>query len=778
MGRTKENEMPLIVLQDMLVFPEMTLQFDLEDAQSIAAAKAAMLSNQLVFLVLIKDTETSFSMENVNLTGVIATVTQMVKITDATFRVTLVGKERGVLCEINQKQKKYYCGMVCAEKIAAIRQSANRQEAMRQLIMGLFIQFGKESRRPDWNLHGLEKTKDIGKLMDLIVNSMPIAPDKKQEVLNAVSIKERFEVFQNLMLEEINIAKIRQQLMKELSEQVDHHQKEYLLREQLAYIQKELSVEENEVSELEQYEAEVKKLVASDEVKSKIQKEIHRLKINAHGSSEGAVERAYIETLLELPWDKVSEDAQGSAGLEKAKYILDRDHYGLLEVKERILEYLAVRMFGGKKSTTIICLVGPPGTGKTSIAKSVAAATDKKYLRICLGGVRDEAEIRGHRKTYIGAMPGRIVSGLKQAGVKNPLMLLDEIDKMSQDYKGDPASAMLEVLDSQQNNSFSDHYVEIPIDLSEIFFIATANDASAIPQPLLDRMEIIEIAGYTENEKFHIAKEHLIKKTFEKNGIAKKHLQISDAALHKIIQCYTREAGVRELERKIDKLCRKAAMELLSSKQEATVEKIKVTEKNLEHYLGKIRYPKDHINHKDEIGIVRGLAWTCVGGDTLEIEVNIMPGKGELLLTGQLGDVMKESAMAGISYIRSISERYDIAPEYYQKNDIHIHIPEGAVPKDGPSAGITMATAVLSAILKKKVRKELAMTGEISLRGKVMPVGGLKEKILAARMAGIQQILVPAENRKDIEEINPEIKEGVKICYVSRMDEVIAQAFC
>ena len=521
----------------------------------------------------------------------------------------------------------------------------------------------------------------------------------------------------------------------------------------------------------------MEKLDAPEEVKEKLRKEIRHF-VYSYFSQEGQVDRAYIETLLELPWNKTSEDHDKKIDINKAKDILERDHYGLKDVKERVIEYLAVRTLTGRSDASILCLVGPPGTGKTSIARSVAEATGKPYVRICLGGVKDEAEIRGHRKTYVGAMPGRVTAALKQAGVKDPLILLDEIDKMSQDYHGDVASAMLEVLDPEQNKSFRDHYVELPQDLSEVLFIATANDWDNIPRPLLDRMEVIEIAGYTANEKFHIAKEHLLKKTEEKNGVTPSMFRITDGAVKKVIDCYTREAGVRELERMISKLCRKTAVEILSRKGKAKNKgPVRITDSNIEQYLGKIKYPPEKLNGKNEAGVVRGLAWTGVGGTTLMVEVNVMPGKGELTLTGQLGDVMKESAMAALTYVRSIASSYGVADDYFQNHDIHVHLPEGAVPKDGPSAGITMATAILSAVTSKRVDRKLAMTGEISLRGNVMPVGGLKEKILAAKTAGVTTVLLPYENMINVEEIDKEITDGIELIYVKHMDEVVLRAF-
>ena len=605
--------------------------------------------------------------------------------------------------------------------------------------------------------------------MNQLANSLPVHFEEKQKILDAVSMTERYEVLMALLLKEIEIIAIKNDFQAKVKAHVDKNQKEYLLREQMKVIREELG-EDNTELDADHFMDALGKIRADKEVKEKIKKEIDRFKNISSSSSESAVARGYIETLLELPWNKTSRD---NKDLKNAEQILNADHYGLEKVKERMLEFLAVRNLTSKGESPIICLVGPPGTGKTSIARSVAKALDKKYVRISLGGVRDEAEIRGHRRTYVGAMPGRIVNGLRSAGVKNPLMLLDEIDKMSSDYKGDTASALLEVLDAEQNKKFRDHYVEIPIDLSEVLFIATANSVQDIPRPLLDRMELIEVTSYTENEKLHIAKEHLLAKQMERNGIRPEQLAITDKAMAKIISGYTREAGVRNLERKLGEICRKAARPLYEGEKE----KIKVTEQNLEKFLGKEKYSFDKKNDTDEVGIVRGLAWTSVGGDTLEIEVNIMPGKGEFQLTGQLGDVMKESAQAGISYIRSVSEEYHIPKKFFQENDIHIHIPEGAVPKDGPSAGITMATAMLSAITKTPVRADVAMTGEITLRGRVLPIGGLKEKTLAAKNAGIKTICVPKKNEKDIDEISPEIKKGLEIVFVEQMKDVLDVAF-
>ena len=613
----------------------------------------------------------------------------------------------------------------------------------------------------------MEEIRDPGKLMDQIIENIPADYTVKQKILEQVDLESRFEALAEVLATEVEVARIRTDLTEKVRERVDKNQKDYILREQLKYIQEELG--EDDASDAALYEEKLQQLKASKEVKEKIAKEISRFKRLSTNSAESGVERAYIETLLELPWDKTSRE---TSDLTRAEEILDRDHYGLEQVKERMLEFLAVRALTKQGESPIICLVGPPGTGKTSIARSVAEALNKKYVRISLGGVRDEAEIRGHRRTYVGSMPGRIVNGLRQAGVKNPLMLLDEVDKVSSDYKGDTASALLEVLDAEQNRNFRDHYVEIPIDLSEVLFVVTANTTETIPRPLLDRMEVIEVSSYTAAEKFHIAREHLMPKQLKKNGMQGR-LIVSDNALRSVIEGYTREAGVRGLERKLGEICRKAARELLKEDKSC----IRVNDRNIEKYLGKPRFHSLKANQTDEIGIVRGLAWTSVGGDTLQIEVNMMPGKGELELTGQLGDVMKESAMTGLSYIRSVSERYQIDPDVFKKNDFHIHIPEGAVPKDGPSAGITMATALLSALTHTPVRADLAMTGEITLRGRVLPIGGLKEKTLAAKTAGIKTVLVPEKNRPDVEEIPAEIKNGLEILFVETMDDVIAHAF-
>lgn len=769
--------MPLIPLRGMTILPDTVIHFDLNREKSIKALEYAMVKGGKLFLVTQRNVEVDIPKEEeLYRMGTIAEIKQITKLPNQIIRVLVEGIKRGILKRINEENTKFLEAYV--EDVQSVeeegRNAAAVGEAMIRQLREYFAQYAAHYPKIDKNaMQRYANVDDAGSLMDQIAMNLPISYGKKQQVLEAVSLKCRYDILCVQLLNEIEVAKVREELAGRMKERVDKSQKEYLLREQLHYIREELG-EDKSFSDADQFEASLNELQASEEVKARIKKEISRFKSLIGSTSESAVERAYIETLLELPWDRASNDTEN---IKKAKDILEREHYGLEQVKERILEFLAVRCLTKKGESPIICLVGPPGTGKTSIAKSVAEALNKKYVRICLGGVRDEAEIRGHRKTYVGAMPGRIASGLKQAGVNNPLMLLDEIDKVSNDHKGDTFSALLEVLDGEQNVRFRDHYVEIPLDLSEVLFMATANTTQTIPRPLLDRMEIIEVNSYTENEKFHIAKEHLLKKQLEKNGITKKMLLIQDGALKNIITYYTKEAGVRELERKIGDICRKCAKEILEAREEgAESEKIKVTASNLDKYLGNRKYSMNKANKEPQAGIVRGLAWTSVGGDTLQIEVNMMPGKGEIELTGQMGDVMKESAVIGISYVRSVGEKNHIQPEVFKENDFHIHIPEGAVPKDGPSAGITMATALFSAISGEKVRSDIAMTGEITLRGRVLPVGGLKEKILAAKMAGMKEVLVPAENKKDIEEIKEEIREGLVITYVKDMNEVLKRA--
>lgn len=768
---------PGVALRGMTILPGMIAHFDISRERSIRAVETAMTKDQKLFLVTQQNLEKEDpKAEDLYNMGIVADIKQVVKLQNDIMRVLVEGTARALLCKISDQPDYMEANVIVYKKEAFSSEDTGKelpQQAVDAMILSVQETFAKYAK-----IHGkigqdvlrqVNNATDLSSLLDYIGNNLPVHYSKKQEILNAVELTERYEVLLGMLLQEIELIALKNDFQKKVQQRVDKHQREYVLREQMALIREELG-ETNIDSEIEEYEKKLSELQASDKVKERIRKEIGRFKSISSNSSESTVSRGYIKTLLELPWDKASED---NRDLVRAKEILDEDHYGLEKVKERVLEFLSVRNLTGKGESPIICLVGPPGTGKTSIARSIARALDKEYVRISLGGVRDEAEIRGHRRTYVGAMPGRIVAGLRSAGVKNPLMLLDEIDKMSRDYKGDTASAMLEVLDSEQNHKFRDHYVELPVDLSEVLFIASANSLQDVPEPLRDRMEIIEVSSYTENEKFHIAKNHLMEKQLTRNGIKPGQLKISDKALRQIISFYTREAGVRGLERRLGEICRKSARKLY----EGETDKIRISGNNLEEFLGKAKYRQDKKNKKNEIGIVRGLAWTSVGGVTLEIEVNIMPGKGELVLTGKLGDVMKESARAGISYIRSISRQYDVQPEFFKEHDIHIHIPEGAVPKDGPSAGITMATAMLSAITDHPVRADIAMTGEITLRGRVLPIGGLKEKLLAAKNAGMNTVCIPKENEKDLSEISEEIIGGMEIVPVEHMDQVIKAAF-
>lgn len=764
-------QLPTVALRGMTILPNMIIHFDLSRNKSILAVENAMMDDQKIFLVAQKDpNDTDPGFEQVYHVGTVAEIKQVTKLPNNIVRIMVEGLNRAVLAGFEEANETYLLAEIQYMETEQALVDTLEEEAMIRNLEELFERYSVYFPKIGKSLEAYFKEQySLADLLDQVAINLPISYEDKQAVLEAVSIVERYEILSKVLYEEIGIAKIRIDLSQKVKNKVEKNQKEYVLREQLNYIRSELG-EDTTFSDADQFEAELKKLKAGKDVKDRIKKEISRFKSISGNSSESSVYRSYIETLLEIPWEKTSKD---NTDISRAEKILEEQHYGLEKVKERILEFLAVRALTNQGESPIICLVGPPGTGKTSIAKSIAESMNKEYVRICLGGVRDEAEIRGHRKTYIGAMPGRIITGLKQAGVKNPLMLLDEIDKVSSDYKGDTSSALLEVLDSEQNNKFRDHYVEIPVDLSKVMFIATANSTSTIPRPLLDRMELIEVTSYTANEKFHIGKEHLLPKQLKKNGLTEEKLEITDGAIKNIIQFYTREAGVRGLERKIGELCRKAAREILQEDRG----KVRITPKNLIKYLGKEKFSLDKANAADDIGIVRGLAWTSVGGDTLQIEVNMMPGKGQTELTGQLGDVMKESALAGMSYIRSISKEYKITSDVFKKNDFHIHIPEGAVPKDGPSAGITMATALLSAITGRKVRADVAMTGEITLRGRVLPIGGLKEKVLAAKTAGIKTVIVPKENAKDIEEISKEIKSGINIVYAENMKDVIETAF-
>lgn len=780
---TINRMLPTVALRGMTVLPGAIIHFDLNREKSVAAIEQAMVTGGRVFLITQKNTEDNDpSFEQLYHVGTVALVKQITKLPNHVIRVLVEGIGRGLFTGINEENPEFIeaaveeiSGEAENDILGTDMEHKAQTEAMLRQAKEYFASYA--GYYPKLGQNAMKRYADInnlGYLIDQMTMNMPLEYTYKQKVLEAVALSERYDVFCEILINEIEVAKIRTDLTQKIKGKVDKNQKEYLLREQLRYIREELG-DDDSFSDADQFEESLSALQASEEVKSRIKKEIKRFKSLSQNSSESSVERAYIETLLELPWDKSSVDNES---MKRAEEILNRDHYGLEKVKERILEFLAVRCLTKKGDSPILCLVGPPGTGKTSIAKSVAQALDKKYVRICLGGVRDEAEIRGHRKTYVGAMPGRLATGLRQAGVKNPLMLLDEIDKVSNDYKGDTFSALLEVLDSEQNVRFRDHYVEIPIDLSEVLFIATANTTETIPRPLLDRMEIIEVNSYTENEKFHIAKEHLLAKELKKNGLDKTMLSIKDSALKSIITYYTKEAGVRSLERKIGDICRKAAREILEEREngDEEIKRISVTASNLEKYLGKKKFSLEKADKKPQVGIVRGLAWTSVGGETLQIEVNMMPGKGDIDLTGQMGDVMKESAIIAMSYVRSISKEHGIKPEIFKENDFHIHIPEGAVPKDGPSAGVTMATAIFSTVTGRKVRSDIAMTGEITLRGRSLPIGGLKEKILAAKMAGVKEVLVPLENKKDIEEISDEIKEGLVITFVSNMKEILTRA--
>ncbi len=760
--------LPVIALRGMAILPGMAVHFDVSREKSVNALEQAMVLDQKIFLVTQRNPEEENpSLDDLYHMGVIAQIKQLIKLQNRVIRVLVEGQERAQLEEFVQEES-YLLGRLSLPEQEQEPEDTIK-EAMLRVIRDLLMRYSSVNTKLNKEtIRQLAETQDLGYMLDQIANNMPLSYEKKQRLLEAYDLSERYEEIAVILNNEIEVFRIRREFQEEVRKRIDQNQKEYILREQMKLIRRELG-EDDSLSDADRYQEELSKLRADKEVKEKIKKEIDRFRSMAPNNSESAVARTYIETLLEMPWNKVTRDKKD---LDEAERILNEDHYGLVKVKERILEFLAVRVWNQKGDSPIICLAGPPGTGKTSIAKSVAKALGKEYVRISLGGVRDEAEIRGHRRTYVGAMPGRIAAGLKNSGVKNPLMLLDEIDKVSSDYKGDTSAALLEVLDSEQNSKFRDHYIEIPLDLSQVLFITTANSIQDIPRPLLDRMEVIEITSYTENEKAHIAKEHLIEKQRKRHGLTPEQLSFSNKAVEKLIHSYTREAGVRSLERKIGEICRKAVRELMKN----TDEKIRITEGSLKKYLGKELYVFDVANEADEIGIVRGLAWTSVGGDTLQIEVNVMPGKGDVKLTGKLGDVMKESAQAGISYIRSVASKYGLSKDYFEKHDIHIHIPEGAVPKDGPSAGITMATAMLSAVTKKPVRAEVAMTGEITLRGRVLPIGGLKEKILAAKQANIKTVLVPEKNRRDIAEISQEILRGIEIVYVDTMEQVLERA--
>ena len=762
--------MPAVALRGTTILPGMIVHFDISRKVSSASIDRAMLLDEKIFLITQRDPHVENpEIDDLWNVGTISRIKQVVRLPKNMIRVLVEGETRAEILSF-EKVEDYSEAVINipAEEPQEMYPESLR-EAMMRNIRQLLRGYMEENNNISRDLASqIMEANDISKMMDQVAINLPLSYEQRQQILEAVTLIERYDAIGVLLTNETDIYRIRRELQDKVRERVDKNQREYILREQMKVIREELG-EDTTLSDIDRFKEGVDKLKASKEVKERILEEIRRFQNLPGQSPESAVTRGYIETLLAMPWDKASRDRKD---LKRAKDILERDHYGLEKVKERILEFLAVRQLTGKGEGPILCLVGPPGTGKTSIGRSIAEALGKKYIRMSLGGVRDEAEIRGHRRTYVGALPGRIASGMKKAGVKNPLIMLDEIDKVSSDYKGDTASALLEVLDSEQNSHFEDHYIEIPLDLSEVLFIATANDANTIPRPLLDRMEVIEITSYTENEKFHIAKDHLIPKQIKANGLKERQLIISDGAISDMITRYTREAGVRSLERQIAGICRKAARKVLEEKQK----QVEVTEENLKDFLGNEKYTVDPANDTDEIGIVRGLAWTAVGGVTLQVEVNLMPGKGEFNLTGQLGNVMKESAQAGISYIRSVAENYEIPADFFQQNDIHIHIPEGAVPKDGPSAGVTMATAMMSAITKRPVRCDVAMTGEITLRGRVLPIGGLKEKLLAAKKAGIRKVLVPEKNRNDMVDISEEITDGLEIVYVSSMDQVLQES--
>ena len=763
------RNIPMVALRGMTIMPEMVVHFDVSRAYSIQAIQQVMQGEeQQVFLVAQRELNIEDpDLKDVFEIGTIATIKQVIKLSKNMLRVLVTGEERARLISLEKEEGYLNAQVEVIEEPQAEEEVVDNPRAKN--IQELFLEYAmKNGKIPKDVITQVADEKTFLGLVNQIAANVPLDYLNLQDILEETDLNRRYEVLAFKIANEMEVMHLKEEIQGKVKERIDRHQKEFILREQLKVIREELG-EDNMLSDAEEFETATKKLKASKEIKEKLMKEIHRFKSAMNSSAENGVIRTYIETMLEMPWDKREKD---NTDIAYAKQVLEDEHYGLEAVKERILEFLAVRSLTKKGESPILCLVGPPGTGKTSIARSLSEALKKPYTRISLGGVRDEAEIRGHRKTYVGAMPGRIANALKMSGVKNPLILLDEIDKVSNDYKGDTFSALLEVLDSEQNVKFRDHYLEVPIDLSEVLFVTTANSLQTIPRPLLDRMEVIEISSYTENEKMHIATQHLLPKQLQKHGLTPEQLKISKGAIWKIARNYTKEAGVRQLERKIGDICRKSAREILETGKSS----IRVTERNLEKYLGKEKYSYQMINETDEIGIVRGLAWTSVGGDTLQTEVNIMPGEGEILLTGQLGDVMKESARTGISYIRSVGEKYKISEDFFKKHDIHIHIPEGAVPKDGPSAGITMATAMISAITNTKVRADVAMTGEITLRGRVLPIGGLKEKLLAAKSAGVKTVLVPEKNMRDVEEISSEITRGLEIIPVSYMDEVLKTA--
>ena len=764
--------LPMVALRGLTILPEEVRHFDVSREKSLLAIEEAVKNGQKLFVSAQKDLETEEpGAEDVYLVGCVVTIRQVVKLPKKMSRVLVSGEARASLVRLDSETPYLQATVVELpdDEDVSEEQTAENPMNLEAMIRGLqdvFKEYLLKNPKLSKELGmQVEAIRDLKHLVDVIAANMPFSFEDAQELLEETNLMRRYELLIYKIVNEIQAQKVKEEIQSKVKERVDKNQREYILREELKVIREELG-DDNTMSDADEFQQAVDALKASKEVKEKLNKEIKRFRNSMNSPAEVGVIRTYIETMLEMPWDKTCKEHKDIAF---ARQVLDEDHYGLEKVKERVLEYLAVRALTKKGEAPIICLVGPPGTGKTSIAKSLSRALKKPYVRISLGGVRDEAEIRGHRKTYVGAMPGRIANGIKQAGVKNPLMLLDEIDKVSNDYKGDTFSALLEVLDGEQNNKFVDHYLEVPMDLSEVLFITTANSLQTIPRPLLDRMEVIEISSYTENEKFHIAKEHLVPKQKKANGLKEAQLVIEDEALMEVISGYTREAGVRSLERQIGRICRKSARKIL----EEQVKEVVVTKENLEEFLGKERYEFQPANEKPEIGIVRGLAWTAVGGDTLQIEVNVMPGKGEFLLTGQLGDVMKESAKTAVSCLRTRYQEYKLDPDFYQHLDLHIHLPEGATPKDGPSAGVTLATAVLSALTGRPVRGDIAMTGEITLRGRVLPVGGIREKLLAALRDGIHTVLIPKDCVKDLKEIPEELLSQMHCIPVETIDDVL-----